>query len=75
MAGTVKWQGRRVLAILLLTGLLVGGLLLAACSPEATRTRGGGPGGDIGNHQTPPQLHGQINPYYETPRFGQASSK
>ena len=62
---------RRALAI----SLLMCGLLLAACSPEATRTRGGGPGADIGNRQTPAQIHGQINPYYETPRFGQASSK
>jgi hypothetical protein len=72
VAGTAK---RRALTNLLLTCLLVGGLVLAACSPEATRTRGGGPGADIGNHQTPVQIHGQLNPYYETPRFGQASSK
>jgi len=62
---------RRVLATL----LLVTGLMLAACSPEATRTRGGGPGADVGNHRTPAQIHGQTNPYYETPRYGQATSK
>jgi hypothetical protein len=55
--------------------LLVGGLTMAACSPEATRTRSGGPGGDIGNRPPVPEIHGRTNPYYETPRFGQASSR
>lgn len=49
--------------------LLLGALTVAACSPEATRTRGSGPGGDIGNHSAAPQIHGTINPYYETPRY------
>jgi hypothetical protein len=38
---------------------------LIACSPEATRSRGGGPGADVGNHgpslyqpATPPALPG-----------------
>ena len=61
----------RLLAVL----LLVGGLLLSACSPEATRVRSGGPGGDIGNRPQVPEIHGPINPYYETPRFGQASGR
>lgn len=61
----------RVLAVL----LLIGGLLVAACSPEATRVRSGGPGGDIGNRPRMPDIHGPINPYYETPRFGQASGR
>jgi len=47
--------------------LLAGALavVLLACSPEATRTRGGGPGADIGNYSpnlpqpsTPPPLPG-----------------
>jgi hypothetical protein len=33
---------------LALTLLLV--LAAVACSPEATRVRGGGPGADVGNH-------------------------
>jgi hypothetical protein len=49
--------------------LLLGALTIAACSPEATRSRGGGPGGDIGNRSAVPQIHGTINPYYETPRY------
>jgi len=68
MAGSHR---RPFLAIVLLACVLV----LGACSPEATRTRGGGPGADIGNRQTPAQIHGQTNPYYETPRYGQATSK
>lgn len=55
--------------------LLVGGLLTSACSPEATRARNGGPGGDIGNRPPEPEIHGPINPYYETPRYGQAGSR
>jgi hypothetical protein len=47
--------------------LLIAALAIAqlACSPEATRTRGGGPGADIGNYSpnlpqpsTPPALPG-----------------
>jgi hypothetical protein len=49
--------------------LLLGALTIAACSPEATRSRGSGPGGDIGNRSAAPQIHGTINPYYETPRY------
>jgi hypothetical protein len=55
--------------------LLVGALLAAACSPEATRLRNGGPGGDIGNRSAEPELHGRINPYYETPRYAPASGQ
>jgi hypothetical protein len=55
--------------------LLVGGLLTAACSPEATRVRNGGPGGDIGNRSAEIQIHGRIDPYYETPQYGRAGSR
>jgi len=51
--------------------LLLGGLLLTACSPEATRTRGGGPGGDIGNRSPVVNIHGRTDPYYETPRYSE----
>jgi hypothetical protein len=56
-------------ATLLVCALLA---LLAACSPEATRRRGAGPGADIGNHGSPMEIHGQTNPSYQTPRVGQA---
>lgn len=58
--------------------LLALGLLVAGCSPEATRTRGGGPGADIGNRGRSVNLHGS-QPYggmfFETPAAGQASRK
>ena len=43
-------------------------LLLTACSsPEATRTRGGGPGADVGNRGSPVELHAGARPYHNTP--------
>ncbi len=54
------------------------GLLIAACaSPEATRTRGGGLGGDVGNHASSINLHGQApsGMFYQTPLRGQAIRK
>jgi hypothetical protein len=56
-------------AALLLTVLLA---LLGACSPEAVRQRGGGPGGDVGNHGSPIEIHGRTDPSHQTPRVGQA---
>jgi len=52
--------------------LLVALLALAACSPEATRTRGGGPGADVGNHGQPVQLHERNDPAFHEPIVGQA---
>ena len=41
---------------------------VAACaSPEAARTRGGGPGADPGNHGAIVQLHAGSKIYYRTP--------
>ena len=60
----------------LIAALLVAGLLLTACSPEATRTRSGGPGADIGNHGRTVEMHGQQGPdgmYYQTPTMGQGA--
>lgn len=43
-------------------------LLLAACSsPEATRSRGGGPGADVKNWDQPVEMHAGAEPYHETP--------
>jgi hypothetical protein len=48
--------------------LATGFLLLAACaSPEAVRTRGGGPGADVGNRGAPVEIHAGAEPYYKTP--------
>ena len=47
---------------------VVGLFLLTACaSPEATRTRGGGPGADVKNWGQPVEIHAGAKPYYETP--------
>ena len=41
---------------------------LAGCaSPEAARVRGGGPGGDPGNHDRVAELHAGATMYYRTP--------
>jgi len=45
-------------------------VVLAACSsPEATRTQGGGPGGDTGNRPEFVRMHEGSRPYHETPRL------
>lgn len=45
-------------------------LLLAACSPEASRIRDGGPGADTGNRGAQVQLHaGGSEAYYGTPNL------
>ena len=59
------------------------GLLLVACSPEATRTRSGGPGADVGNRGRSVELHGPNRAdtaepegmFYHTPSAGQAIRK
>ncbi len=50
-------------------GLLVLAVAAAvACtSPEAGRSRGGGPGADPGNRATVLQLHDGSRPFYGTP--------
>jgi hypothetical protein len=55
----------------LVLGLLALALLTAACSPEATRARSGGPGADVGNRNPIVELHGTTDMYYHTPRVGQ----
>lgn len=45
-------------------------LVLTACgSPEATRTQGGGPGGDTGNRPEIVRMHEGSRPYHDTPRL------
>ena len=60
---------RRALGLIVLVVMLAA---MACASPEATRTRNGGPGGDIGNHDAVPEIHGPTDPYYQTPRTGRA---
>jgi hypothetical protein len=41
---------------------------LASCaSPETTRTRGGGPGADVGNRSHEVKMHEGSYPYWKTP--------
>lgn len=41
---------------------------IAGCtSPEAARTRGGGPGADRGNRQAIVKMHEGSSPYWKTP--------
>jgi hypothetical protein len=53
--------------------LLIAPLWLAACSPEAERTRGGGPGGDTGNRPEIVRMHEGSSPFEDTPKriFGE----
>jgi hypothetical protein len=53
-------------------GLAALALLAAACSPEAGRTQGGGPGADVGNRTPSVDVHGPTDPYYQTPALGPA---
>ena len=56
-------------------GALLLCLFLLACSPEATRARGGGPGADVGNHGDPVEIHGRTDPSHDTPRGGRATNR
>jgi hypothetical protein len=43
---------------------------LAACaSPETTRTRGGGPGADVGNRGKVVEMHEGSQPFWKTPKI------
>jgi hypothetical protein len=54
-----------------IAALLVAGTGLGCTSPEATRTRGGGPGADVGNHpRGPVELHAGARMYAGTPTAG-----
>jgi len=51
----------------LVAACAVGISLMACASPEATRTRGGGPGADLGNHGAVVQVHAGAKMYHRTP--------
>jgi len=49
--------------------------LLAACtSPETTRTRGGGPGADVGNRGKVVRMHEGSDPFAKTPKIIRAQN-
>ena len=62
-ATTMRWL---ITLFLVLTGLT------ACTSPEATRTRGGGPGADVGNRTKNVRMHEGSFPFWETPRLIEA---
>jgi hypothetical protein len=64
----------RYCKLLLLNLLVLVGLLLAGCGPEANRVRGGGPGGDARNLPRDGiiRMHGERDPAYQTPFEGRA---
>ena len=63
-------EERRCEMNLTLTMLLIAFTALAACvSPEATRTRGGGPGADLGNRTKVLEMHEGSLPSWETPQI------
>ncbi|MBI1967049.1 MAG: hypothetical protein HYS40_03580 [Gemmatimonadetes bacterium] len=41
--------------------------VVACTSPESHRTRGGGPGADVGNRGAEVVFHDGARPYYQTP--------
>jgi hypothetical protein len=49
--------------------VLIACAALAGCgSPEARRTRGSGPGADVGNRPGIARMHEGAQPYWKTPR-------
>lgn len=51
-----------------LCAMLLAAAVAAGCtSPESTRTRGGGPGADVGNRQAEVLMHAGSDPYWQTP--------
>jgi hypothetical protein len=68
-AGTPEPAGSpRGLRPLAMTVCEFGLFSLTACaSPEAERTRGGGPGADVKNWGQPVELHAGAEPYNDTP--------
>ena len=56
--------------ILAAIALIVVFLFIVACvSPETTRTRGGGPGADVGNRDKFVQMHEGSRPFENTPKI------
>lgn len=65
------WQPRAA-GTLLGTLLIVCAMCAACTSPEAERTRGGGPGADPGNRPDAVMMHGGSDPFWNTPdRIGE----
>jgi hypothetical protein len=53
------------LALLMITSAVIAG----CTSPETSRSRGGGPGADLGNRGSIVRMHEGSRPYEDTPRL------
>jgi hypothetical protein len=53
----------------ILTTLSAALLLLSCDSPEVKRTRGGGPGADLGHRGQTVEMHAGSEPYHGTPQL------
>jgi hypothetical protein len=53
------------LALLMITSAVIAG----CTSPESTRSRGGGPGADLGNRGSIVRMHEGSRPYEQTPKI------
>jgi hypothetical protein len=49
-------------------------LLVGCTSPETTRTRGGGPGADVGNRGKVVRMHEGSDPFAKTPKIIRAQN-
>jgi hypothetical protein len=50
--------------------LLTAAVFIAACdSPETMRSRGGGPGADVGNRDKLLEMHEGSHPFWKTPQI------
>ena len=50
--------------------LMIMSAVIAGCtSPETTRSRGGGPGADLGNRGSVVRMHEGSRPYADTPKL------
>jgi hypothetical protein len=55
------------LAVIVLTA--VSFCLVGCASPETARTRGGGPGADVGNRSKFVEMHEGSQPFWNTPKI------
>lgn len=55
---------RRLALVVILAAVAAG-----CASPEAARTRGGGPGGDTGNRPETVKMHEGSEPFWKTPEL------
>ena len=53
-----------------LSAIIIMAVVVSGCaSPEVSRSRGGGPGADLGNRSSIVRMHEGANPYEDTPKL------